>query len=108
LAKTPREYHLLRMFGLTLAQYAKLLKKQKGKCGVCLRPAQSFVKNLAVDHDHKTGEIYGLLCTYCNQRFIGRDRDPALYTQAAKFLRKGTGYFVPDLARFKKKRRRKK
>ena len=53
---------------------------------------------------HRTGEIFGLLCTFCNQYIIGRTRDPILFKNAAKFLTKGTGLFVPQLSRFKKKK----
>lgn len=47
---------------LTLEQYDALLKAQDGKCAVCHQPGT----NLAVDHDHATGEIRGLLCRGCN------------------------------------------
>ena len=100
-----REYHLKRTYGITLDQYNRLLKKQKYSCAVCKRPESEFSVSLAVDHDHRTGEIYGLLCTYCNNRLIGRDRDPEKFLNASRYLRKGTGLFVPEKIKKKRKKR---
>lgn len=99
-----RDGHLRRTYGITLDQYNDLLRKQRGRCKVCQRHHTEFPRNLAVDHDHKTGELRGLLCTHCNQRVIGRHRDHLLLLRAARYL-KGpfTGWFVP-----KKKPKRKK
>ena len=103
-----REYNLMRRYGITLEQYDSMLTAQDGRCAVCKKHHTEFKINLAVDHDHKTGEVYGLLCTYCNQRFIGRDRDPQKYRNAAEFLDKGTGWFVPEDAPKRTKKRKKR
>jgi hypothetical protein len=51
-------------FGITLEEYDALFDSQDGKCAICLLPPSG--RQLAVDHDHKTGKIRGLLCTKCN------------------------------------------
>jgi DNA-directed RNA polymerase subunit RPC12/RpoP len=79
-----------------------LLERQNNCCAVCLKDASQFTINLAVDHDHATGEVRGLLCNYCNHRVVGRHRDPDLLQRVADYLRVGTGWFVPK----KKKARR--
>lgn len=99
-----RESYLLRTYGITLAQYSSLLKKQNDCCAVCLKPKEVFKVNLAVDHNHKTGEVRGLLCNYCNRRLIGRHTDPILLRRMAEYVGGGTGLFVPE----KKKRKRRK
>jgi len=54
-------------FGLTIEDYEKLLKQQSGKCALCGKDkGNSNGIRLAVDHDHKTGKIRGLLCWSCN------------------------------------------
>ena len=44
-----------------------LLKQQKGKCGICGEPCgPGKTKTAALDHDHDTGYIRGVLCINCN------------------------------------------
>lgn len=97
-----REYQLIRKYGITVKQYDELLERQQGRCAVCVRPAEEFPRRLAVDHDHVTGEVRGLLCNYCNHRLVGRHRDPGLLRRIAEYLEVGTGWFVPP--KRKKKR----
>lgn len=50
-------------YGLSLEQYAELYTKQGGKCAICGIKSE---RALAVDHDHTTGAVRGLLCKGCN------------------------------------------
>lgn len=52
--------HVERTYELTAAEYASLLEFQNGRCWVCQQVPR--VRRLAVDHDHRTGEVRGLLC----------------------------------------------
>ena len=64
-----RNANLLRVYGITLAQYNHMLEAQGGKCAICRRPPGQDGKgrrNLSVDHDHTTGQVRGLLCFHCN------------------------------------------
>lgn len=54
-----RDSHLQNKFGISLDDYTKMLRKQKGGCAICGKPS---TKSLAVDHNHKSGKIRGLLC----------------------------------------------
>ena len=68
-----RVSHLSRNYGITPAYYDQLLAFQGGVCGVCGK-VQKSGRKLAVDHDHDTGKIRGLLCQACNgrlEKFIG-------------------------------------
>lgn len=65
-ARVEREY------GITGAEYDALMKLQGGVCFVCQQPPKS--KRLAVDHDHATGIVRGLLCAGewgCNFSVLG-------------------------------------
>jgi len=67
-----------RRFGITRAEYADLFHAQNGVCAICEKPETEKrggkVKTLAVDHNHSTGEIRGLLCVACNTG-IGKLKD---------------------------------
>ena len=59
---------LKRKYGISLSQYDELFEAQNGLCAICCKTQKK--KRLAVDHNHETGEIRGLLCDKCN-RAIG-------------------------------------
>lgn len=65
--------NLEKKFGLTPDEYHGLLDSQDGKCAICQTAPRN--RNLAVDHDHKTGQIRGLLCTMCNHQMLGGAKD---------------------------------
>lgn len=102
-----RERHLLKSYGITLDQYDELLQKQDYRCFICQKPETEFSKRLAVDHNHVTGEIRGLLCNYCNHRVVGRHRDPDLIKRLYDYLCQGTGWYVPKGVKNARRKRRK-
>jgi hypothetical protein len=65
-----RAGNLKRKYGLTNEEYDALFLFQGGVCFICKRACPTG-RRLAVDHDHDTGAIRGLLCTMCNQRVVG-------------------------------------
>lgn len=103
-----RERNLLRRYGITLEQYNELLEKQEENCAMCGRHQSEFKTRLAVDHNHHTGEIRGLLCNYCNHRVVGKHRDPDLVLRLYNYLKSTTGWFVPKKTSRKRKRKVKK
>lgn len=50
----------------------KLFRKQGGCCAICKKPETNFKNRLAVDHNHRTGRVRGLLCYYCNRILVAR------------------------------------
>lgn len=63
-----RRRYLLKTYGLSLDDYARLLKGQNGKCAFCGKKTFDLKtgRPLAVDHCHETQRIRGLLCCRCN------------------------------------------
>jgi len=74
-----KDYALRHKYGITIAEYNKMLKAQKGLCWICGAPPKN--RGLHVDHKHlknekklrKTGKqnliranVRGLLCWACN------------------------------------------
>jgi len=56
-------------YGITLADYDRMLLDQNGKCKICAADKAGNVGQcFAVDHCHATGKVRGLLCIKCNAR----------------------------------------
>jgi len=68
-----KSYSLKRYFGITLEEYEVMVEAQDGLCAICgekefaKHHLTNEIRDLAVDHDHKTGKVRGLLCTNCNK-----------------------------------------
>lgn len=65
--------HVERTYGLEPGEYDDLMRLQGGRCYICQRAPRT--KRLAVDHDHDTGRVRGLLCPDnergCNMAVLG-------------------------------------
>lgn len=78
--------YVQRAYGLGPGDYNRLYEIQGGVCAICGR-ATGATKLLAVDHDHSTGAVRGLLCSVDN-RLIGHARDSVeFFERAAEYLR---------------------
>ncbi len=60
------ENYLKRTYDINLEHYNTLSEKQGGVCAICNQECVSG-RRLAVDHNHDTGEVRGLLCCMCNR-----------------------------------------
>lgn len=70
-------------YGLTRAEYERLTQESAGKCAICQRTSK-----LAIDHDHETGAVRGMLCVRCNHG-LGNFRDaPELLIAAVSYLKR--------------------
>lgn len=85
--KRQRKINLRLKYGLTLKQFADMVKKQNGLCLICKKP-QIDKKKLCVDHDHKTGKIRGLLCDHCNKGLGHVREDIKILEAMVKYLKK--------------------
>lgn len=61
-----KNYYLRRYFNITIERYNEMLESQDFKCAICKCSEDRFDRGFAVDHNHITGEIRGLLCGPCN------------------------------------------
>lgn len=89
--RAERNKTLKRKYGIGVAQYEQLLEAQGGVCAICHKPEETLFhgkpRRLAVDHDHATNRVRGLLCHNCN-RAIGLMRDDSeRLAQAAVYLK---------------------
>lgn len=75
-----RDKYLLKTYGITLAEYERILVAQGGTCAVCHKPPKGV---LHVDHEHvrgwkamppwmRRGYVRGLLCFQCNRYRVSK------------------------------------
>lgn len=69
-ALSKRRSFLKQKYGITLEMYISMLESQNHKCAICDKSALSLKKALAVDHNHITDKVRGLVCAPCN-RILG-------------------------------------
>lgn len=86
--KTPqyfRDRHLFKKYGLTIADFLKLIEEQNGVCAICQEAPAT-----AVDHNHETGQVRGILCSQCNS-LIGyaREQEAVLFAAVTYLREKG-------------------
>lgn len=79
-----------RKYNLTAEGYRELLGQQNYSCAICGQDQKELNRKLAVDHDHRTGKIRGLLCTTCNTKvvFVVEMRDH-LIEKTREYLKRG-------------------
>jgi hypothetical protein len=75
----------IRRYGITVDDYDRMLVAQNGVCAICRQPCLTG-KRLAVDHDHATGKVRGLLCSNCNQGLGHYCDEPVLLRAAADYV----------------------
>ena len=82
--------HYKKRYGITLEDYDNILESQSGKCAICDSDSPGGKKGrFAVDHDHETKKIRGLLCGTCNI-LLGHSKDNTnILLKAIQYLTKG-------------------
>ena len=103
--KSKHKKYYIKQYGLTIEQYEEMEKYQNYSCKICGdheslngKDRNGDTKRLSVDHNHKTGQIRGLLCDRCNPALGGfRDNIEAL-KNAIKYLEgsKNSKIYMPE------------
>lgn len=83
-AEKARRGRLRRLFNITPEEYDLVLAYQEGTCFICRTPPGKT--RLAVDHDHKTGLVRGLVCWRCNAAIAKLGDDPSRAMRAFDYL----------------------
>lgn len=78
----------LRSHGLLAAAFEQMVEQQNRRCAICYQ-----LKDLCIDHDHRTGLIRALLCRDCNSRVLPLVEDQwYLIISAKQYLYKYSTY----------------
>jgi hypothetical protein len=102
-SKASYSSHLKSTYGITYDDYRQILEWQGGRCFICRK--KPATKRLAVDHDHVTGQVRGLLCADgdrgCNHAVLGNitgldmARRIVMYLERAPWTRIRAGEDMP-------------
>ncbi len=78
--------HLKEAYGITIEQYDQVLASQQGKCAIC--KGGTSKRHFAVDHNHKNGNVRGLLCARCNTGLARFMDDITNIRRAVRYLKR--------------------
>ena len=105
-AATAKERRALRCADITRAQAEALLIAQRGRCAICnkkihlakyteLWEEQVMLKPATAcnDHDHKTGQVRGLLCANCNSGLGFFNESIEALHRAAEYLQQAIKFW---------------
>lgn len=72
-SKASYEKRLEKTYGISPETYQAIWKAQGERCAICRNKPRTI--RFAVDHDHQTGEVRGILCKRCNHDLLGGGHD---------------------------------
>ena len=82
-----REYLRKKKYDVGPEEFAAVFHGQGGMCAICgVESANALGYALHVDHDHRTGQVRGLLCQNCNVALGHFKDDPNILIAAIKYL----------------------
>lgn len=84
-----RRWDLRRRYGITPEAWEAMHAAQGGRCLIC--GGDGGDRSLAVDHNHITGAIRGLLCGDCNLALGLLKEDPETIAKAAIYVARHQG-----------------
>jgi hypothetical protein len=82
--RSRRHYRLMERYGIGERDVERLIARQGGVCPICEAAAP-----VAVDHDHVTGTVRGVLCGDCNTGMGQLRDDPWMLRRAIEYLTGG-------------------
>jgi hypothetical protein len=94
-SRTPQkrlEQHLRYKYGVTPEHFLQMWDSQAGLCAICesslpdLLVYENRRRGYAIDHDHNTGKVRGILCTECNSVLGLAGDNPDILRRAAEYL----------------------
>jgi hypothetical protein len=92
-----RKHELKKAYGITPEEYELLLDLQLFVCAICGTKEPGGKGMFAVDHNHDTGDVRGLLCNRCNSGIGMLLEDVNLLQHAIDYLRLRNGNPISNL-----------
>jgi hypothetical protein len=72
-------------YGITVATLNGILDEQSFLCAICEEPLRGG-RYQAIDHDHTSGKVRGVLCASCNTAIGKLKDDPEIIRRAADYV----------------------
>lgn len=72
----------MKKHGITQQRFESMLTSQDGRCAIC----GEHMRLPCIDHDHRSGQVRGLLCTGCNTGIGDLKDDPRVVKAALDYL----------------------
>lgn len=76
----------MKKYGITSEQVMDKIRAQGGKCAICGTLNPGGRGQFAVDHNHATGQIRGMLCQSCNTGLGMFKEDKILMNKAIEYI----------------------
>lgn len=89
---SPRGRHILYInyvkseYGISEEDLQDLMDVQNGCCAICGQDFGTLKPRYHIDHNHKTGEVRGLLCPYCNTGLGFIESNDGILDKVTKYL----------------------
>lgn len=84
-----QQWHLSAKYNISREEYLRKSEEQGGRCAICKQGESGRDIDgrwLAVDHDHKTKKVRGLLCTRCNTLLALLEERPDIIILMREYL----------------------
>lgn len=88
-----RNWHMKKKYNLEPMEFQAYWQACLGKCFICRNDMEMPTKTrgqalnvVAIDHDHRTGQVRGLLCNRCNKGIGFFEDNVDLLKKAIKYL----------------------
>lgn len=82
-----RDAYLTRKYGITQADFEAMLRDQDKRCAICRRSV-SRSSHWAIDHDHFSNLVRGVVCRDCNLLLGYAEDDVEMLQAAVDYLRR--------------------
>jgi hypothetical protein len=77
-------WRIQKQYNITPENYFKIEKQQNFKCAIC--KTDKPPSKLYIDHNHKTNNVRGLLCLYCNTLLGYAKENTTILENAIRYL----------------------
>lgn len=91
-----RNWHIKKKYGLEVGEFEALWMVCRGKCWICDKSMKmpTFTRGqdldvVAIDHDHTTGKVRGLVCNACNKGLGMFEDNISRLEKAINYLKNG-------------------